>query len=132
MDTIPEVCSQQGVSWLCRKACEYEARISGYLPRSIQMKHRAFDWLDPDILAQARSRLRGELSGLAAKTKFEVPVMGDFSISDQNCKLHGRAAIVAAPPSSDESTTGGVGSAWEINFVSKLSKQHVIEACTYA
>ncbi|CAI6088675.1 unnamed protein product [Clonostachys chloroleuca] len=131
-DTIPAVCSHQGVSWLCRKACDYEAGFSGYLPRSIQMKNHAFDWIEPEDLALARSRLRGELSGLASNLRFEVEAEGGFSIDDQKCRLVGRADIVATLSNSDRNNVGGIESLWEIKFVSQLSYQHAIQACAYA
>ncbi|KAK0723978.1 P-loop containing nucleoside triphosphate hydrolase protein [Apiosordaria backusii] len=136
-DTIPEICSHQGVSWLCRRACDHEAAVSGYLPRSIQMANHDFDWIEPDDLAIARSRLRGELSGMVANPRFEVDANGFFSIDDQECKLQecklfGRADIVTASSNSDGNNAGGVESVWEIKFVSQLSNQHVIQACTYA
>ncbi|KOS16612.1 hypothetical protein ESCO_004938 [Escovopsis weberi] len=41
-EKIPDVDSEEYPSWLCRKACDYEAYSSGYLPRKNQMKdHRA-------------------------------------------------------------------------------------------
>ncbi|KAK3488234.1 P-loop containing nucleoside triphosphate hydrolase protein [Neurospora crassa] len=131
-DTIPEVCSREGVSWLCRKACDYEAAVSGYLPRSIQMANSEFNWIEPDDLALACSRLRGELSGIVANPRFEVQSEGSFSIDDQRCRLVGRADIVAASPNPDGNNVGGVEFVWEIKFVSQLSNQHVIQACTYA
>ncbi|KAK3983894.1 P-loop containing nucleoside triphosphate hydrolase protein [Cladorrhinum sp. PSN332] len=131
-DTIPELCSRQGVSWLCRKACNYQADVSGYLPRSIQMSNHEFDWIEPDDLALTRNRLRGELSGIVANLRFEVEAEGSFSIDDQRCRLVGRADIVAASSNSDGNNVGGVESVWELKFVSQLSNQHVIQACTYA
>ncbi|KAK3398452.1 P-loop containing nucleoside triphosphate hydrolase protein [Sordaria brevicollis] len=131
-DTIPEVSSREGVSWLCRKACRYEAQVSGYLPRMIQMANSKFNWIEPDDLALARSRLRGELSGMAANPRFEVPCVGNFSIDDQSCQLRGRADIVAALPSPDGDKVEGVETVWEIKFVSQLSNEHVIQVCAYA
>ncbi|KAF5686912.1 P-loop containing protein [Fusarium circinatum] len=132
IDIIPEFSSQQGVSWLCRKACNYEANVSGYLPRSIQMESHAFNWIEPDDLALARSRLREELSESAANPSFEVRAEGVFSIDDQECVLGGRADIVAATSTSDGNNARGAESIWEIKFVQQLSNQHVIQACTYA
>ncbi|EAA34438.2 P-loop containing nucleoside triphosphate hydrolase protein [Neurospora crassa] len=83
-------------------------------------------------LGQACSRLRGELSGIVANPRFEVQSEGSFSIDDQRCRLVGRADIVAASPNPDGNNVGGVESVWEIKFVSQLSNQHVIQACTYA
>ncbi|KAM0556946.1 hypothetical protein ACHAPJ_005622 [Fusarium lateritium] len=131
-EEIPAICSRKGVSWLCRKACEYEANFSGWLPRSIQMENHAFDWIDPDDLALARSRLRKELSALSGNLGFEVEAEEELSIDDQKCRLRGRADIVAASSISESSNTGGIESIWEIKFVSQLSYQHAIQACAYA
>ncbi|KAL6366256.1 hypothetical protein LRP88_00101 [Fusarium phalaenopsidis] len=125
--TIPPVCSQQGVSWLCRKVCEYEAEVSGYIPRSIQMENHAFDWIEPDDLALARSRLRGELGESAANLRFEVETKKRLSIDGQKSQLLGRADIVATSSGSDGNDGDGVESVWEIKFVSQLSNQHVIQ-----
>ncbi|RYO92587.1 hypothetical protein DL763_004623 [Monosporascus cannonballus] len=73
-DIAPPVTSQQYVTWLCRRACEYEARLSGYLPRSIQLKNHAFDWIDPADLALARKRLQEQLRDSAVELMFEVKV----------------------------------------------------------
>ncbi|KAK4164002.1 P-loop containing nucleoside triphosphate hydrolase protein [Cladorrhinum sp. PSN259] len=128
-----EVFSRQGVSWLCRQACDYEAGSSGYVPRKIQMANHDFDWIEPDDLAIACSRLRGELSKIAANPRFEVKVEGKLTIDDQECRLLGRADIVAASSDSDgNSNVGSAESVWEIKFVSQLSNQHVIQACAYA
>jgi hypothetical protein len=132
IDTMPAICSQEGVSWLCRKACSYEAHVSGYRPRNIQMENHAFDWIEPDDLALARSRLHGELSESAANPNFEVRAERLFSIDNQKCQLVGRADIVVAMSNSGGNNVTGVESIWEIKFVSQLSNQHVIQACTYA
>lgn len=129
---IPAVCSHEGVSSLCRMACKYEAEYSGYLPRSIQMKNHAFDWINPDDLALTCSRLRGELCKLGANLRFEVDAEGKFNIDNQKCRIMGRADIVAAVSNSDSNNVGGTESVWEIKFVSQLSHQHVLQACTYA
>ncbi|KAJ4254398.1 hypothetical protein NW762_009993 [Fusarium torreyae] len=129
---IASICSREGVSWLCRKACEYEADFSGWLPRSIQMENHAFDWIDTDDLALARSRLRKELSELSGNLRFEVEAEEEFSIDDQKCRLLGRADIVAASSGFESSNTGSIESLWEIKFISQLSYQHAIQACAYA
>ncbi|KAL7940381.1 hypothetical protein V8C42DRAFT_356297 [Trichoderma barbatum] len=115
LDVIPPICSPQYVSWLCRNACAYEARLSGYLPRSIQMENHTFDWIAPGDVALARKRLQGELADLAANLRFEVKAEQTFSVSEQKTRLQGQADIVA-----------------EIKFVSQLSDSHVVQACAYA
>lgn len=132
---IPALCSREGVSWLCRKACDYEAKVSGYIPRSIQMEDHEFDWIKPSDLAIARSRLRGELSGEIGSLTFEATAEGILTIGKQSCEILGRADIVAALSDSDRNDGNdvkGVGTVWEIKFVAELTNQHVIQACTYA
>ncbi|CAH0021474.1 unnamed protein product [Clonostachys rhizophaga] len=116
--TIPTVCSKQGVSWLCQKACDYEADFSGYLPRSIQMENHAFDWIEPEDLALARNRLHGELSERAVNLRFEVDAEGRFSIDNQKCRLGGRADVVATSSNLESNSVGGIETIWEIKFVS--------------
>ncbi|KAK5994452.1 hypothetical protein PT974_04926 [Cladobotryum mycophilum] len=132
IDPIPPVHSQQYVSWLCRHACEYEACLSGYLPRSIQMKNHTFDWMMPGDLALARSRLREELGDSVANLKFEFAAKQEFSIGNQKTQLRGRADIATVSSTSDRNDGGNFESIWEIKFVSQLSNEHVVQACTYA
>lgn len=130
--SMPSVCSQEGVSWLCRQACKYEAEFSGYLPRSIQMENHDFDWIKPGDLVTAQSRLWGELGGSVASLRFEFRAEDDFKVEEEKSRLLGRADIVAVSSSSDCDEGERVESVWEIKFVTQLSNQHVAQACTYA
>lgn len=128
-------------AWLCRKACEYEARLSGYKSRRIQMGNHAFDWLGP-YLDAARNRLTGQFED-AKRLKFEVklekknfevfhPSGEESKIID---KLFGRADIVrydASPTSPPNRAEPEDVSIWEIKFVAQLSLEHAIQVCTYA
>ncbi|KAJ4207052.1 hypothetical protein NW759_014050 [Fusarium solani] len=129
---MPAIHSQQGVSWLCRQACKYEATVSGYDPRKIQMKYHDFDWIKPYDLALARGRLWRQLRDSIGNLRFEAEVHEQFRINTEedteDCCLLGRADIVAVS-SLDRNMSDAV---WEIKFVSQLSNQHVIQACTYA
>ncbi|PON20261.1 hypothetical protein TGAM01_v210857 [Trichoderma gamsii] len=129
---IPPSDSLQYISWLCRYACEYEAGVSGYLPRINQMKDHAFDWMMPRDLALARNRIQGELGDGAANIRFEVNAEQTFSVDDNETRLQGQADIVAVAPPSDNSGSRSADSIWEIKFVSHLSNSHVLQACTYA
>ncbi|KAM6525754.1 hypothetical protein FALCPG4_011289 [Fusarium falciforme] len=124
--------SQQGVSWLCLQACKYEAKVSGYDPRKIQMKYHDFDWIKPDDLALARGRLWAQLGGSIGNLRFEAEAHEQFRVDTEEeteeCCLLGRADIVAV--SSPDRKMGDF--IWEIKFVSQLSSQHVIQACAYA
>ncbi|PSR84015.1 P-loop containing nucleoside triphosphate hydrolase protein [Coniella lustricola] len=88
-------------AWLCRQACEYEASISGYQSRYIQMAHHKFDWLTQQLEA-AKQRLREQFRD-HDKLNFEY-LLGqrDFVVRDsvgvdgkeQRTKLKGRADII--------------------------------------
>ncbi|KKO97350.1 hypothetical protein THAR02_10542 [Trichoderma harzianum] len=132
IEVIPPIGSTQYISWLCRYACEYEAGISGYLPRKNQMENHAFDWMMPRDLALARNRIQGELGDGTANIRFEVYAEQTFSVDDNETRLQGQADIVAVAPPSDNSGSRSADSIWEIKFVSHLSNSHVIQACTYA
>ncbi|KAJ4318212.1 hypothetical protein N0V84_006968 [Fusarium piperis] len=130
---MPAICSQQGVSWLYRQACEYEAKVSGYVPRKNQMKYHEFDWIKPEDLALVQDRLRGQLRDATSNLRFEYEAHEHFRFDTddggtEECLLLGRADIVAVS-SLDRNKSNTV---WEIKFVSKLSDQHVIQACAYA
>ncbi|KAH6608360.1 hypothetical protein Trco_001706 [Trichoderma cornu-damae] len=127
-DAEVPVCPQQYVSWLCRYACEYEARLSGYLPRVIQMRNHKFDWIKPEDLALAQSRLQDKLKDSAANIRFEVEADQDFHVGNQKTRLRGRADIVV----SDSNDHQSVDTIWEIKFASQLSNEHIVQACTYA
>lgn len=132
VDTLSSVWSEQQISWLCRHACGYEASLSGYKPRAIQMKDHEFDWIKPGDLALARDRLQGELRDVIGSLKFEVKVDQDFSVGGQKTKLKGRADIVNYSNSHHDKETRSVESVWEIKFVSQLSHEHIIQACIYS
>ncbi|KAK7402649.1 hypothetical protein QQX98_011595 [Neonectria punicea] len=132
MDETPPVCPQQRIAWLSRKACEYKAQVSGYLPRVVQMENHTFDWIKPEVLDRAQSRLQGELGHLAGNLKFEVEAEEDFSVDDQKTRLRGRADIMVVSSASDCTDGKSAKAIWEFKFVSELSNEHVIQACTYA
>lgn len=69
---LPDVPSapQARAAWLCREACRYEADVSGYQSRHIQMQAHDFDWLG-DYLEAARDRLAEQFEG-AERLEFEV------------------------------------------------------------
>ncbi|EWG55949.1 hypothetical protein FVEG_14059 [Fusarium verticillioides 7600] len=124
-------CPEKLVAWLCRKACEYEASLSGYLPRVIQMKDHKYDWIKPGDLILARRRLDSELVDSAQGLNFEVEMQQQFYIDGQETQLCGRADIVhnTATKSKDDMDNVII---WEIKFVSSLSNEYVIHTCVYA
>lgn len=91
---------QARAAWLCREACRYEAEVSGYKSRHIQMQAHDFDWLG-DYLEAARNRLVEQFEG-AGRLEFEVTlrepklqVAGEAgSDRKQATCLSGRADIV--------------------------------------
>lgn len=123
---------QQYVSWLCRAACKYEADSSGYRARFIQMKDHAFDWMKPEHLALAQSRLQSELGDLAPNLSFEVYAERNLKLGSQETLLRGQADVVAFSVSSDSIYNKKPESIWEIKFVTKLSNEHILQACIYA
>ncbi|KAI0447558.1 P-loop containing nucleoside triphosphate hydrolase protein [Xylaria telfairii] len=131
VNTFSSVWSEQEISWLCRQACEYEASISGYKPRAIQMRNHKFDWIKPIDLDLARNRLQGELRNITSSMKFEVEFNDEFIVDDQKTELIGRADVVNYSSSHCDGDRS-VESVWEIKFVSQLSYEHIIQACAYA
>lgn len=138
--------------WLCREACRYEAKISGYKSRQLQMRGHPFNWLGA-YLDAARKRLEAQFAE-PAMLNFEVRLEEeDFCLAnplggkDQTTFVRGRADIIlhekassAAPAKTTrKKEKQGVeemdldqASIWEIKFVAQLSLQHAIQACIYA
>ncbi|KAG5659005.1 hypothetical protein KAF25_007558 [Fusarium avenaceum] len=122
---------EQLIPWLCRLACEYEAKLSGYQPRVIQMENHRYDWIKPEDFDLARRRLGEELAQSVEKLDFEVEMKKGFRVEGRKTQLMGRADIVANSPS-DNGYEEGDKTIWEIKFVSKLSNEHIVQACVYA
>ncbi|KAF4447395.1 hypothetical protein F53441_9073 [Fusarium austroafricanum] len=116
------------VPWLCRQACKYEASLSGYLPRAIQMKNHTFDWIKSADLDLSRHRLDRELVDPVNSLDFEVQLKGKFNIEGQETQLLGRADIVATSPLESKADKSSQ-TIWEIKFVSQLSNEHIVQAC---
>ncbi|KAF1919805.1 P-loop containing nucleoside triphosphate hydrolase protein [Ampelomyces quisqualis] len=121
--------------WLCREACKYEAHVSGYQSRYLQMKDHPFAWLGPYLKA-ARKRLEAQFPD-SAILDFEVNMQEkEFCVpnplggKDQTTHLRGRADIIRYEKA--RHTDLDHASIWEIKFVAKLSLQYVIQACIYA
>ncbi|KAL7942692.1 P-loop containing nucleoside triphosphate hydrolase protein [Trichoderma barbatum] len=125
------VCPDEQISWLCQKACKYQAEISGYRPRQLQLKN-AINWIEPKKLELARNRLQGSLDDSATNLKFGVTVKQLIVIDNEQTCLHGRADVVSIPTPSDSSDVENVESVWEIKFVSQFSNEHIVQASAYA
>ncbi|KAF2635158.1 P-loop containing nucleoside triphosphate hydrolase protein [Massarina eburnea CBS 473.64] len=143
---------KEQATWFCREACEYEALVSGYKARKVQMKGHSFDWLG-QYLDAARNRLGAQFPQMPV-LEFEVlleekafPVANPLGGEDQVIRVRGQADIVwhegASSTSREKSKkkkkNAGVGkieskdiSIWEIKFVSELRPEHAVQACVYA
>ncbi|PNP55436.1 hypothetical protein THARTR1_04266 [Trichoderma harzianum] len=128
----PSFYTDQKISQLCRNACAYQARISGYLPRYLQMKNHDFNWIKLRYLVLAQSRLQDELGDSASHLRFEVDVQRYLVVDKRETLLYGRADVVTTPTISEDGDIESVSSVWEIKFVSRLSNEHIVQACTYA
>jgi hypothetical protein len=148
---VPSNNKKQAI-WLCREACEYEAEVSRYRSRRVQMKGHHFDWLGP-CLDAAKKRLEAQFPRTSV-LDFEVQIKEDnFGVADplggeiKTTNVNGRADIIQyegalstfAAKSIGKMEKRGVGkidsddvSIWEIKFVAQLSHEHVIQACIYA
>ena len=111
--------------------CEAEAASSGYLPRIIQLKAHAFDWIKPERLALAQNRLRKEFNQAAMGLRFEVEGQQTFEFKTRMTTLTGRADIVTSS-TLDSHDNQGIESVWEIKFASQLTNEHAVQACMYA
>jgi hypothetical protein len=136
--------------WLCREACIYEARCSGYKSRYLQMKGHSFAWLSTYLNA-AKERLEAQFMD-PVWLDFEVKLdEQDFCVAnprggeDQTTFVSGRADIIRYEKALKTSSKAKAQakwriadmdldhvSIWEIKFVAKLSLQHAIQACVYA
>lgn len=115
----------RAAAWFCRQACRYEAQVSGYESRSLQMRGHAFDWLAPHHLDAARERLAAQIvehhsgSGPRAKLQFEARLADDeFRVREteagdtyQQTRIRGRADIVVHHHHPHRHRHGGKGSA---------------------
>ncbi|KAK7754607.1 hypothetical protein SLS62_003390 [Diatrype stigma] len=127
----------QKAAWFCQEACRYEAQVSGYKSRSIQMQGHAFDWLGPHLRA-AKERLTEQLVG-DDELQFEARLQEKFEVQElttddsQVTRIVGRADIVQHHGDGSRGRRRGKDvTVWEIKFVSKLTLQHAVQACSYA
>lgn len=115
---------QARAAWLCREACRYEAAVSGYKSRHIQMQAHDFDWLG-DYLDAARHRLAEQFEG-AGRLEFEVRLrepelrvaVKPGSKKKQATRLSGRVDVVrydhsmAALPLAQDDNGSKTASKW--------------------
>ncbi|KAG8834894.1 hypothetical protein FRC17_006441 [Serendipita sp. 399] len=120
--------------WFAEEAAKYEANVSNYKSRYIQMRGHAFDWLDGSLEA-ATARLSEQFPD-TSRMKFEVKLETHFLVEDRNnmwepvqkTTLGGRADIIIDDQSWVED---GDPVIWEIKFVSSLSVEHAVQAAIY-
>lgn len=135
MNDIPSLSFQEYITYLYQSACSYEAKLSGYLPRSIQLKYHAFKEIKPDTLARVRQRLRKQLETMRNSTdeiRFEHGVETLFTVDDEQTVLHGQADIVGVSPSLEGSDHEKVDFLLEVKLTSRLSDEHAVQAGIYS
>lgn len=145
---------QQFAAWLCRKACVYAGKQSGYESRILQMEHHPFDWFG-EGLDTARMRLEEQLAGAGLRLRFEAKLMergftmtgGDSEVEKPETDILEHADIIqyGGDPTSGETGAASTAKAtassskehqeevtiWEIKFVSKLTLEHAVQASIY-
>ncbi|KKF97606.1 hypothetical protein CFO_g9 [Ceratocystis platani] len=156
---LGENLTKENVHWLCQKACEYESKRSKFKPRFLQMQTQECDWITPEDLTAARTRLNEELtnSPYGKSLGFEVSFKHEYTIDNETTQFMGMADIIGvkADPKKEESkedskksdtTTNPPDSAnisrkfsrkhsaclWEIKFVSTLTNEHILQTILYA
>ncbi|CAL3970714.1 unnamed protein product [Diplocarpon coronariae] len=117
-EPLPDIPSDplKQAAWLCRDACRYDAAVSRYKSRQIQMQAHDFDWLG-DYLDAARNRLAEQLEG-AARLEFEVKMsqrelrvgVEHGSEEAQATELSGRADVLRYDHSMAVASPDGAGS----------------------
>lgn len=84
--------------WLCKEACRYEAKVSGYKSRSLQMIDHKFDWLG-DHLKAATERLIDQFED-SGHLEFEVKLQEkDFEVAEPLNKPHKEQTYLVEPTS---------------------------------
>ncbi|EPE08939.1 p-loop containing nucleoside triphosphate hydrolase protein [Ophiostoma piceae UAMH 11346] len=141
LDQAPPQDSKEYISWLSRLACEYEASLSGYKPRPIQMKNHKFDWIRPNQLAVAVSRIQNAIGRRFTDLRFEYYLTNVITIDDKAVRLNGQADVVSFTSSAGDDGAGDallgnaskfIDTVWEIKLVQALSNQHIVQVCAYA
>ncbi|KAM0559667.1 hypothetical protein ACHAPJ_004191 [Fusarium lateritium] len=120
--------------WLCRRACEHEACLSGYLTRLTQMKNHKFDWIEPKMLelAQRRLSLDEEMTDSAIGHKFALDMSRKFTFEEKDTRIEGRAHIITTAPPSDGDDGMNNSTILEVKLVPHLTNEHIVQACVKA
>ena len=133
---MPPINTQEYVKELYQRACVHNARVSGYRPRSIQLKNNTFEDIKPGDLEIVRKRVTKQLTqlrdrGTALKFEFEAPEKV-ITIDGETTVLNGKVDVVGVSSDLDQNGGEDVQFLVKIKFVSKLSFQHAMQAATYA
>ncbi|KAK0504619.1 P-loop containing nucleoside triphosphate hydrolase protein [Armillaria luteobubalina] len=117
--------------WLSKEATQYDADLSGFRSRWLQMMYKGhkFDWLVP-YLAASTKRLSEQFSqhsrsALARNLTMEKSMAQDLSIDNQTTRLVGRADMVHSRNKGRDVTI------WEVKFITTLSHKHVVQTVIY-
>jgi hypothetical protein len=133
---VPETFYER-VVWLTRQAAKYEAKLSGYYSRLVQMGRHPYDWLIQG-LPKAMDRLQNELKANGASVpgtelRFEIlmnhpmELPGCEGVEARSTVLNGQPKIVHLTESGDQK----LSTIYEIKFVSVLGLQHAFQAASY-
>ncbi|KAK0241639.1 P-loop containing nucleoside triphosphate hydrolase protein [Armillaria nabsnona] len=117
--------------WLSKEATHYDADVSGFKSRWLQMVYKGhkFDWMVP-YLAASTKRLSAQFSeynrsALARNLTMEKPLEQRLSIDNQITRIVGRADMIHSRDKGRDVTI------WEVKFVTTLSHEHVVQTVIY-
>jgi hypothetical protein len=133
---VPETFYER-VVWLTRQAAQYEAKLSGYYSRLVQMRRHPYDWLTRG-LPRATDRLQNELKANGAfvpgtELRFEILMNRPMELPGPE-DVEARSTVLSGQPDLVHLTEGGgrsLATVYEIKFVSVLGLQHAVQAASY-
>lgn len=126
---LPSVEKKQA-EWLCREACIYEADLSGYRSRSLQIPDHMFNWLNPHLRG-ARERLTEQFA-VTETLEFEKIFTNKFVVKPENPRTNKPQTTIIIGQADIIASKKGELSIWEVKLVTQLSLDHVVQACFYA
>ncbi|KAK0485948.1 P-loop containing nucleoside triphosphate hydrolase protein [Armillaria novae-zelandiae] len=113
--------------WLSKEATQYDADLSGFKSRWLQMVYKGnkFDWMVP-YLAASTKRLAEQFSeynrsALARTLTMEESMEQRLTIDNQTTRLVGRADMIHSRNKGRDVTI------WEVKFVTTLSHEHIVQ-----
>ncbi|KAK0226070.1 P-loop containing nucleoside triphosphate hydrolase protein [Armillaria fumosa] len=117
--------------WLSKEATHYDADLSGFKSRWLQMVYKGhkFDWLVPYLAASTKRLseqfLQYKRPALARNLTMETSMEHLLSIDNQSTWLVGRADMIHSRDKGRNVTI------WEVKFVMTLSHEHVVQTVIY-